>query len=249
MAAHYDDPGFLYTDYWPGRNYEHQSEVIAITRLLENSRFNNSVDIGGGFGRLIPALIPFSKKIILIEPSNKLRSIAQKTYPSDKQVTVISGTAQKTNLSASSQDLAMLVRVLHHIPDPLPVFKEIYRILKPEGIFILEFANSFNFKAKIQSWVTGQPILLIPVEKRKLSNIRRKTIPFVNHSPVTINRLLAKTGFTIEKKLSVSNFRLPFIKNILPVSLLIKLEKYFQPVLSGFDFGPSIFILAKKPNP
>lgn len=249
MAAHYDDPKFSYTDYWQGRDYEHQSEILALNHLLTGTKFSRATDLGGGFGRLSPTIAAFSRKVNLIEPSNKLRSQAKKNLSTDKSITILPGTAQHTHLPTASQDLVVMVRVAHHLPDPLPALLEIRRVLKPHGLLILEFANSHHFKAQIQSWLTGQPILPIAIEKRSPINIKRQTIPFVNHSPQTIFKLLAKAGFQIQKTLSVSNFRSPLLKQILPTSLLLKLENLAQLPLSHLNFGPSIFILAKLKNP
>jgi len=245
MPAHYDDPHYSYSQYWQGRDYEHLSEIMAVNTLLAKRKFHSAADIGGGFGRLVPILIPYADKIILIEPSVKMRSQAKKNLISWPQISVLPGSAQHTHLDSSSQDLVLMIRVIHHLPDPASVLDEISRILCPGGYFILEFANSHNFKARVKSWLIGQPILPTPIEKRSSINIKRLTIPFVNHSPQTINKLLGKSGFTIISKLSVSNFRSPFIKKVIPESILLWLERFCQPLLAPVYFGPSIFILAR----
>jgi ubiquinone/menaquinone biosynthesis C-methylase UbiE len=249
MPAHYDDSAFSYSDYWRGREYEHISEILALRSLLDNSRFKNSVDIGGGFGRLTWFLAGYSRHVTLIEPSVKQRRLAAKNLAAligKKAVSVISGTAQKTNLPDNSQDLVIIIRLMHHLPRPQPVFKELDRIIKPRGILIIEFANSLNFKARIKSLVSGQPILPVPVERRSPANIKKQTIPFVNHNPMMLTRQLTTAGFSIEKTFSVSNFRSPFIKHLIPLRILTYLEKNLQPVLAPIFFGPSIFFLARK---
>ena len=244
MASYYDDPHYSYLDYWTSRKYEHESEVLAINRLLSGQKFSSAVDIGGGFGRLIPVLSQYAKKVILIEPSLKLQAQAKKQLP--KSISVLPGTAQKTRLPDHSQNLVQIIRVIHHLPEPRPTFIELGRILKPGGFLLLEFANSANFKAQIKSFVTGKPILPIAIDLRSAKNIRRKSIPFVNHHPHAIKKLLRQTGFEIIRTLSVSNFRSPFLKKILPFPVLLGLESFSQSFLSRFHFGPSIFILARK---
>jgi ubiquinone/menaquinone biosynthesis C-methylase UbiE len=245
MPAHYDDPAYSYTDYWQTRDYEHQSEILALQKLLSHHKFKTIADIGGGFGRLVPTLSSYGTKIILIEPSNKLRAIAKK-YLFLKKLSILPGTAQHTRLPNSSVDLVTIIRVAHHIPDLTSTLTELYRILKPRGQVILEFANSNNFKARLSSVITGRPILPIPIEKRSPINIKRQTIPFVNHHPQTILKLLSQTGFRVRTQLSVSNFRSSFLKKIIPASILLTLEKYLQPLLGNLYFGPSIFLLLDK---
>lgn len=246
MAAHYDDPAFSYTKYWQERQYEHESEVSAIRTLLSDKHFSKLADVGGGYGRLMPALSPYTLQLILIEPSQKQRLIAKKRFQSFPHFSIRPGTAQATRLPTASQDAIALIRILHHLPDPAPAFKESARALKPGGYLLLEFANSAHFKARLTSLLSGRPIPALPIERRGLQNIRARTIPFVNHHPQTIQKLLAQAGFITIRRLSVSNFRLPVFKKIIPLKVLLILESLSQSLLSPLWFGPSIFILAKR---
>lgn len=240
MRAHYDDPAFSYTQYWQGREYEHQSEILALTRLLTGHKFSRCADIGGGFGRLTPILASHSKKTLLIEPSAKMRRLAQ------RQFQISAGSATHTNLPDSSLDCAMLIRVLHHIPNLKPVFIELERVVKPGGYLIVEVANSLNFKSRVKSWLTGQPILPTAIDLRSQGSIRKKHIHFVNHHPQTVLKTLSLSRFVTLKTLSVSNFRSPLLKKLIPLKILLYLESLSQSILSTVHFGPSIFILARR---
>lgn len=241
MAHFYDDPQFSYLKYWQGRDYEHSAEVLAIDHLLQKHKFANAADIGGGYGRLVPVLQKYSTNVTLVEPSQKQRTLAKKL-----KVKIIDGISEKTNLPNSSLDLVILIRVMHHLPNPQKTLEEMHRILKPKGVMILEFANSLHFKARLKSLFTGRPILEIPVEKRKAYNIRRASIPFVNHHPKVMFTQIRESGFKINSVLSVSNFRSPFLKKIIPLPLLLVLESIAQNFLSWAYFGPSIFVLAER---
>lgn len=246
MSAHYDDSTFDYDRYWVGREYEHQSELLAIGELLQNSSLHSAADIGGGYGRLTAFLTPFAKKTILIEPSLKQRKLAQTFLKGFKNVAILPGTTQKTGLPDDSVDLVLVVRVMHHLPEPDSSLEEIYRILKPGGKLILEFANSLNFKSRISSILSGQPILPAPIDRRSNLSIRKHTIAFVNHHPQSVFKVLAKTGFSVDRLLSVSNFRSPLLKRLVPIKYLLKAEKLLQSPLANSYFGPSIFVLAHK---
>jgi len=246
MPAHYDDPSFSYTQYWQGRQYEHESEVLAIQTLFSRLHFNSLADVGGGYGRLIPTLSQYSSQLSLIEPSKKQRQIATKILNSLPGITVLAGTAENTRLPAASQDAVVLVRVIHHLPYPGPAFLEAARILRPGGYLLLEFANSANFKARLVNLVSGRPIPPLPLEKRSSQNIRARSIPFVNHHPQAIQALLTRHGFIQLRRLSVSNFRHPLLKKIFSSKILLVLESLSQSWLSSLWFGPSIFILARR---
>lgn len=237
---YYDDAEFSYLNYWKGRDYEHAAEVIAIRRLLGKRHFSSGVDIGGGYGRLAPTLLRFCNQLTIVEPSSKQRKLAPQS------VKIFSGTSDSTGLPDSSSDFVSIIRVMHHLPDPRPTLKEIHRLLKPNGLLLLEFANSLNIKSRIVSFFSGQPISSLPLERRRASNIRRGSIPFVNHHPQSVLKALSLSHFVTLRTLSVSNFRSPFLKKILPLPLLLILESIAQISLSRFHFGPSIFVLALK---
>ena len=237
---YYDDPEFSYLNYWKGRGYEHAAEVLAIRRLLEKRHFSSGVDIGGGYGRLAPTLLRFCNQLTIVEPSSKQRKLAP------KDVKTIVGTSDSTSLPDSSSDFVSIIRVMHHLPDPRPTLNEIHRLLKPGGFLLLEFANSLNIKSRITSFFSGQPISSLPLERRRASNIRGGSIPFVNHHPQSVLKALSLSGFTPIKILSVSNFRSPFLKKILPLQILLILESISQRLFANSYFGPSIFILARR---
>ncbi len=244
--AYYDDPQFQYSDFWSSREYEHRSELIALDQLLGGRKFTTAVDIGGGFGRLTRWLAGRCQKVYLVEPSVKMRQLARKKLGQSPRIFIRAGQAQDTNLPKSCAELVIMVRVLHHLPNPGPAIEEIRRILKPKGLVVVEFANSLHFMARIKSWLTGRPILPGPVEKRHPGNIAAGTIPYVNHHPVAVQKQLLRQGFRILKILSVSNFRKPVVKKLIPINVLLGLESRSQESLAALYFGPSIFILAQK---
>lgn len=246
MAAHYDDPSYSYEKYWTDRRYEHDSEVIAIQKFLNGKNFKISADIGGGFGRLTGLLAQCSQKTLLIEPSKKQRLLTENHLAKKTEVSVLPGSIERTGLETESLDLALVVRVMHHLPDPKKAFSELNRIIRPGGYLVLEFANSLNFKSRLHSLWTGQPILPSPIERRSNSNIRKQTIPFVNHHPETVLKTLRSYNFEHIETLSVSNFRFVFFKKYIQKKLLLTLESVTQNTLSALYFGPSIFILARR---
>jgi ubiquinone/menaquinone biosynthesis C-methylase UbiE len=245
MKSYYDDEKFSYLHYWRGRDYEHESEAVVLRTILNKKHFSKSADIGGGYGRLCKVLTNYCDEAILVEPSSKQLDFSKK-YLDGTNVKTYQGTADKTGLKDHSLDLAIMVRVMHHLPNPIPTFTELYRIIKPEGILILEFANSLNFKSLLRSIFSGKPVSMAPVDLRKASNIKKNTIPFVNHHPKTVLKQLKTAGFEIQSKYSVSNFRHSIFKKVLPSKILMFLEKVSQSLLSNLYFGPSIFLVLKR---
>jgi ubiquinone/menaquinone biosynthesis C-methylase UbiE len=241
-ADQYNDPSHNYLKYWDGRDYEQAAEEIMINRMLQGKKFKHAVDVGGGYGRLSVVLRQFADKVTLAEPSQQQLDIAKDFLKGKPKVESILAQAEKLLLGDASVDLAMVVRVIHHLPNPVPAFEEIHRVLEKDGLFLIEFANYGNFKNRVKYAVKFQKMPIDPVDIRT----KDSDIPFVNHNPKTVKKQLAQTGFKLEKTLSVSNFRSPTLKKILPKSTLVKLEKAMQQPLAKTYFGPSTVYLLRK---
>lgn len=187
----------------------------------------------------------------MTDPSARLLSAARKNLSNKRNIVFVQSSWEnlKTKFKAKSIDLAIMVRVIHHIVDPDKAILTVNRLLKPGGYFILEFANKSHIKATIKELSKGNFTYLMDISSkdiRSAKSIKQKTLPFINYHPDTISRILKNNGFSIKYKLSVSNIRSPFLKKMLPVNTLLGLEKLLQEPLAKVNFGPSIFILAQK---
>jgi ubiquinone/menaquinone biosynthesis C-methylase UbiE len=242
-ADQYDDPKYNYQDYWVGREYEHAAETMALKRLLKGQHFEQAVDVGGGYGRLSKFLTKFADKIALAEPSQQQLDIAKIYLKDTPQVEKKLLQAADLKMPDQSVDLVLVVRVLHHLPDPAPEFKEIARVLKPGGTFILEFANDAHFLNRIRYSFKGKKVPKKPVD---ISTKKDADIAFVNHHPKTIIKLLHDAGFEVETALSGSNLRSPALKKILGKNIRVGLEKVLQPMLAPLYFGPSVWLRLKR---
>ncbi|MEI7682841.1 MAG: class I SAM-dependent methyltransferase [Candidatus Saccharibacteria bacterium] len=246
-ADQYNDPSHNYLNYWEGRDYENDAEVIAIKRFLKGKHFKQAVDIGGGYGRLSVLLSEYADKVTLAEPSQQQLDIAKiflKNYPQiDRQLMQ----ADKLQFPDASVDLIMMIRVMHHLPDPSAEFAEVSRALTHDGYYLLEIANYSHAQNRFKHALKGQKMPTKPVDIRSVEHRQNKSeIAFVNHNPKTVIKQLAHAGLKVEKMLSVSNLRSPGLKKVLPRSFMLSLEKIMQPTLARSYFGPSTFLLVRK---
>ncbi len=154
--------------------------------------------------------------------------------------------ADALGFADGSIDLALMVRVMHHLPDPSAELKEVARVLAPDGVFILEFANFAHGRNRFKYFFKNKLLPLEPVDIRSAKNRRADEIAFVNHNPKTVIKQLAHAGLKVEKVLSVSNLRSSALKKIVPHPVMISIEKLLQPTLAKTYFGPSIFLLVRK---
>lgn len=246
QADQYNDPSYNYQDYWRGREYEHAAEEIAVSRLLRGKKFKHAVDVGGGYGRLSKYLTKFAEKVTLAEPSQQQLDIAKIYLKDSPKVDQKLLQAADLKFKAKSVDLVLVVRVLHHLPDPSPEFNEISRILKSGGTFLLEFANDAHFLNRIRYGIRGKKVPKTPVDIRSDANKKAGEIAFVNHHPKVIIKKLQDAGFELEATLSGSNLRSPTLKKLLGKKPLLAVEKVMQPLLAPIYFGPSVWLRLKK---
>jgi len=250
MLAAYDN--YDYPSYWINRSYEHGSEFIAIKGMLSKiSHIDRSVEIGAGYGRIMPSYLYRVKKALLTDPSAKLISLAMKKYRRNKNVFFLQSRLQGLNkkLKNGKYDLALMIRVLHHIEDIDEAFKIVNKLLSKNGYFILEFPNKSHLKANIRHFMSGDvtfPLNIFPIDIRSKRHQKVKTLPFINYHPDQVLAKLKLAGFEIIEIRSVSNIRSTLFKKLFPIHILLDIEKVLQIAFARLYFGPSFFVLARK---
>jgi len=244
--AFYNDSGFNYQDYWAGRNYEHEAEVIAIRRLLDGRRFGRAVDVGGGYGRLSVVLSEYSDEVTLVDSSSQQLELAGTFLAGHPRIEKRLMHAARLDFPDECVDLVTMVRVLHHLPDPAAELAELCRILRKGGTAIVEVANVAHALNRLRHFARHERIPLTPIDIRSQEARERGGIPFVNHHPATIGSHFVAAGFHTERVLSVSNLRHPLIKKALPTRAILAAERVSQARLARLQFGPSLFFLLRK---
>ena len=238
--------GYDYAEFWEGRSYEDSADKIAISRLLSliDTHHNKILDLGVGIGRIMPIYQNLWKNLILVDSSLWQIKELQKKKFTNSSVEVLEGAADNIPISSEGCDTLLCVRVFHHINNTKLVIKEMYRVLELRGYVVLEIPNKLHFKNRLASFFRKNGDFYS--EGKVNIAINNQDVVFLNHSPKFIKRQLMSQGFQIVETLSVSNFRLPFLKRFIPLPVLIRLEKIVQKPFALFWFGPSIYFLAKK---
>ncbi len=228
------------TSFWDkgGREYEDRTEAIALKRLLpKNGRL--MLELGAGAGRNTPRYRGFDRVILLDYSRTQLEQAQQRLGKSDKYM-YVAADAYRLPFVDGLFDAATMIRVLHHMADAPKALGQVKNVLRSGGVFILEFANKLNLKA-IARYLLGRqkwnPFSLEPVEFA--------TLNFDFH-PKAIRNCLKSLGFSIEKTLTLSHFRIGFLKRAVPTGILVSLDSLFQWTGAFWQLTPSIFIRACK---
>lgn len=140
------------------------------------------LDIGASSGYMVQAAIEAGLNARGVEPG-----IAGVTVARQRGIELEKGTAEQLPYDNNSFDIAHSHHVFEHVADPLQSAREVYRVLKPGGVFLVEVPNQFD---NIRFW---RDMLLSRVRQRK------RDIRSVHHlsffSRRSLKRLFNTAGF------------------------------------------------------
>jgi SAM-dependent methyltransferase len=235
-----DYEGSLYrTDFWEGqgREYEDLAERIALRKLLPPAGAR-LVEIGAGFGRLVD-LYDGYQQVVLLDYSKSMLRQAQERLGREGKYVYVAADLYGMPFVDSLFDTTVTVRVLHHVQNIPTAFQEIQRVLKPAGVYVLEYANKRHLKAILryllgrQSW---SPFAPEPYEFVELN---------YDFHPAWMQARLMEAGFAIGRELAVSSFRPPLIKRLIPPRPLAALDGLLQGPTASLKLAPSVFVQAR----
>jgi ubiquinone/menaquinone biosynthesis C-methylase UbiE/predicted RNA-binding Zn-ribbon protein involved in translation (DUF1610 family) len=223
------------TTFWDygGRAYEDQAEAVALRRLLPlNGKL--MLEIGAGAGRNTLRYQGF-ERIVLLDYSLTQIQQAKARLGYSKQFIYIAANVYRLPFVDGLFDGATMIRVLHHIAEPPLALRQIRRVMRSGGTFILEFASKLHLKAIMRYAMQRQdwsPFTLEPVEFAPLN---------FDFHPKTVRNWLTDAGFELQRQLTVSHFRLGLLKRLVPTRLLVALDSMAQLTGNWWQLTPSVF--------
>jgi len=223
------------TSFWKegGREYEDRCEQIALKRLLPDDG-ELLLEIGAGAGRNTPRYKGFKRVVVLDYSLTQVQQAQDYLGKSDKYI-YVAGDVYRLPFVDNLFDGATMIRVLHHMQDPASALAQIGRVLIPTSPFLLEYANKQNLKAILRYWLGRQewnPFSLEAIEFEKLN---------FDFHPKSVKRLLTEASFKLERQLTVSHFRINFLKKLIPTGILVALDSIFQFTGDWWQLSPSVF--------
>jgi len=227
------------TEFWEGqgRGYEDAAERIALGKLLPPEG-DVVVEVGAGFGRLAE-LYDGYRRVILVDHSRSLLAEACERWGKDGRFAFVAADLHRLPLVDGAADTLVTVRVLHHVSDVPAALSELARVVAPGGCYVLEYANKRNLKELLR-WLVG---------RSRKAPFSREPVEFValnyNFHPEYVDRALAEVGLRIEQRLSVSLFRVGFLKRRFSKALA-RIDGWLQGPTASLTPGPSIFLRTHK---
>lgn len=111
------------------------SELAALPGLLDPGWVVG--DLGCGTGRSAAALAPFVRRVIAVDASEAMLDAARERLADHGNVELRLGELEAMPVADGELDAALLLLVLHHVPEPAEVLAEVARAMKPGGRLLL----------------------------------------------------------------------------------------------------------------
>jgi len=190
------------------------------------------LDIGCSSGALLHVASDLDFNVTGVEPAEQAASTAKKAG-----FDVYNGLLHEAKYPDNSFDIITLYEVIEHLTDPLEMVHEVYRILKPGGLFLIGTGNA-------DSWTVS----IIGSEWDYFSiNEHGGHISFF--TPAGIQRLAAKTHFQVE---NIQTKRVSLSRKNSKSATLNRLRKLFAELVSlparWFNKGHDIHATLRKPG-
>lgn len=123
--------------------------------FLNGRQRGKLLDVGCGNGTYLNRMQSLGWEVAGVEPDLEAATVAQRQYG----LKVFVGTLEQAHFPPESFDAITMGHVIEHVPDPLSLLQECYRILKPEGKLIMMTPNCESLGHKIfkSSWRPLEP--------------------------------------------------------------------------------------------
>jgi len=224
------------TSFWDqgGRAYEDGAEGVALRRLLP-PKGKMMLELGAGAGRNTPRYLGF-EQIVLVDYSRTQLQQARKRLGPSERFRYVAADIYHLPFVSGLFDCATMIRTLHHMAEPRRALDQVHAVMQDQATFILEFANKRNLKSILrytlrrQSW---NPFSPEPIEFAALN---------FDFHPATVRTWLQLSGFSVDRQLTVSHFRIGLLKKVLPVGLMVRLDSLAQLTGNWWQLSPSVFV-------
>lgn len=94
-------------------------------------------DLGCGTGQTSEAVAPFVERVVAVDRSSEMLQAAKRRLRDQPNVDIRRGELEALPIAGEELDVAIMMLVLHHVPDPLAVLRETARVLRPGGRLVL----------------------------------------------------------------------------------------------------------------
>jgi ubiquinone/menaquinone biosynthesis C-methylase UbiE len=163
----FDENVDKYEKWFVDNEFAFQSELRAIISALPNNKCGVEIGIGSGV---------FANNLGIkdgIEPSLNMRNLAKQ-----KGLNVLDGIAEALPYSDATKDFALMITTVCFVDDVLKSFREVNRILKKKGQFIIAFVDKNSMLGKTYLKYKNKSVFYVEANffgTEDIYNLLRKT--------------------------------------------------------------------------
>jgi ubiquinone/menaquinone biosynthesis C-methylase UbiE len=166
-----------YAKEWRNKQIEDLAEKKILFRWIKPG--GTCLELGGGFGRLTTFFESYFSKMVMVDYSvANLQRAARKL----KRTEIVRSELHNLPFDANQFDFVFLIRVIHHLADPLVVLDEIQRVAKKGASVVISAQNPHLGKyghLKTNTLVArgdyDHQIYLAPLNYYSTKNLREQT--------------------------------------------------------------------------
>ena len=167
-AIHYDKK----------EKYLNSFEDGQVLKILGDVKGKKVLDVGAGTGRLAVKLSEAGAIVTALDLSEKMLEILKRK---NRKIEVVFGDAENLDFVDGNFDIVVGAFLIVHLKNPSIFFKEVYRVLKPNGVFLVTNINQ------------KEP----PEVETEDNNIK---IVSYYHQPENLKEKLEELAFEVEEK-------------------------------------------------
>lgn len=173
------DPQFIKQNEPRIRTFRRSLDYLTRRHGLKASRDTRVLDVGCAGGAFPKAAADAGFSVIGVEPSKWLSEQGRLNYGLD----IRTGVLGEQSLPSSSFDLITLWDVIEHLTGPSDVVTDIHRLLKPDGLFLVNYPDHASWARRILGY--RWPFFL--------------SVHLIYFTPKTITRFLHEHGFEVQE--------------------------------------------------
>jgi SAM-dependent methyltransferase len=231
-----------YTQFWTGTGklfvYRFEQSIL---REVLSSVPGWFVDVGAGYGRLVPLYDRSDRQIVLVDYAVNLLEMATKRY-SGQNVHFIAANAYHMPFRQGSFDSGISVRTFHHMNAPQSFLNELARIMHDGSTIVLSYSNKRNLLRLVK---LGTHLQLGSWFRR--NHEPYSSIQFGTH-PMYFTGLCHNGGFSILTQRG-TGFLERVVNKIPSLSMpLTLIEAATDQILGRLLLAPSQFAVLRKSN-
>lgn len=183
----------LLADYYNKREkYWDTFEKDRVLPLLGDLSGKKILDVGAGTGRLAIRLAKFGGEVTALDVSEEM---LKKIKNKNSKIKIVIGEAENLEFEAESFDFVIATFLIVHLKDLPRFFDEVYRVLKPGGIFLVTNINQRKAPAidtkegmvEIESYYHRPEMVVEELENLAFGIVKNE---FVKEGEVWINQIV-----------------------------------------------------------